>query len=336
MKSRYTACIIVARNIGDAIIQSIYIEKIISSKTYNNVIIWCRPSVAYLFTNIAGCKVVTSDFPIGKRPFTILKLFHFIAALLKIIKISPDISIDFIGDFRERIIGKIIAKRHYHIGWSRNHNYSKIIRNPFGTGNPQCVIPSSIGNVYNAYNQYLKYLIGTEITVLQAKSGPIKKIGIHPFASDRCRSWPLKYWELLIQKLVASAYEVTVFGADSERKIIENSFSNLAPKIIIKTGSLEDFEKNISEVDLLIGLDSCSVHMAYKKSVKTILIAGASDPALWSPPNALIASNSGNCHAYPCMNKPICKGTANEYKCIKSIEIQDVLNLLAKFILNGY
>jgi heptosyltransferase-3 len=99
------------------------------------------------------------------------------------------------------------------------------------------------------------------------------------------------------------------------------SFGN---RVRISTGSIPEFARELARLDLLVGLDSFSVHMAENVGTPSVMIVGPNDPALFAPPHAAVLSSSGGCAAWPCYNRPSCIGTAGEYVCIRSIPVEQV------------
>ena len=328
------ACLIIGRNLGDAVIQSQFFHKLIQRRFAKRYIVWTRPQVAFLFENLPESTVVTSPFPVGTiKQFDFKALRQFLIAVNALRKIRPMVTLDLIGDFRERVFAKLIGTtQHLHIGWAVDHPFNLIIRNPLGNGRPSCVVPQSIPSVYQAYDLFLnsltpfnKYSIPDTDAILQPAREIRKRIGLHPFASQACRLWPSEKWRDLARRLIEMEMDIDVYSAPGEQERLHAIFDCLPHELYFFSKSLPEFAQRVSKLNLLIGLDSFSVHIAEKYHIPSVTIFGASHPALWLPPHSIPISSSGGCVSYPCMNKPICERTSTKYACITSVEVIDVL-----------
>lgn len=327
------ACLIVARNLGDAVIQSEFLRKLEVSGYARQYVVWARPQVAFLFEDIPNCEVICSQFPVGTtKDFGRKNAWKFFVAAWRVRRLRPSVSLDLIGDFRERFFARLVgALRHLHIGWQAGHPFAQIIRNPFGRGRPAIEVPAKIPNVYQSYGLFLSHLTGGKQDSLlsHVKSLPDGKlkIGLHPFASKRCRMWPEQNWLAVAEQLVRDGHEITLFGAASERATLERMFNPILSQVSVYTKSLADFTQKVAELDLFVGLDSFGVHMGQRQGVKSVLINAGSDPSMWPPPNAALLAHSGGCAHYPCNNVTKCDGTEDEFICIRSVAPDEVLSI---------
>lgn len=323
--------LIVARNLGDAVIQSAFLRKLVSSGYAERYVAWVRPQVAFLFNDIPGCEVVCSQFPVGTAKNFGWKNFGiFLKQAWRLRGMRPSVTMDLIGDFRERFFARLLgAPKHVHIGWAAGHPFNEIIRNPLGRGAPAFDVPASCPNIYLAYGMFLGHLIeGRDNSILshvRPATGSVLKIGLHPFASQRCKLWPDEDWLALATQLLKDGHEITLFGAGAERAALERIFAPVLSRVTVFTQSLADFTHKVSSLDLFIGLDSFGVHMGQRQGVKNILINAGNNPAVWTPPSTLLLAHSGGCKYYPCNNVPQCEGTDAEYVCIRSVRPQEVL-----------
>ena len=329
MKERL-ACIVVARNLGDAVIQADFVSKLATRGFAERYIVWTRPQVSFLFSSIPNCQVIPSQFPVGtNKQFDLAALVRLVRAALAIRKLRPSVTIDLIGDFRERILARLVGSQpHLHIGWPKEHSFVRQIRNPFGVGQPLLTVPPSCRNVYKAYDLFLDALTYSD-SLHRARepesARSVVRIGLHPFASQDCRLWPAERWRTLADELVRRGARVVVFGSPSEREKLEQVFLEQLARVEVFTGSLQEFESAVAGLDVLIGLDSFAVHMAQRHGIRSVVINSANDPTLWSPPGATVIHSSGGCAFHPCFNIPRCQNTSFEYACIRSISVQDVL-----------
>lgn len=106
-----------------------------------------------------------------------------------------------------------------------------------------------------------------------------KCIGIAPFAAHEGKMYPLNLMKQVIEKL-SKEYQVILFGGGKyESEILnefENSFDNtinLAVKL-----SLDEEMDVISNLDLMLSMDSGNAHIAAMLGVKVITIWGVTHP----------------------------------------------------------
>lgn len=335
------ACLIVARNLGDAVIQSGVLKKIIQRDYAERYIVWCRPQVAFLFKDLEQTETVCSQFPVGtSKQFGWDALILFINAVKKIRSLNPSVSLDLIGDFRERAFARLLGTDcHRHIGWQSGHPFLSLIRNPLGQGSPFYIAPAAVCNIYSAYDRFVDTLAGEEIGFIKpatpcgsSRMEGKKRVGLHPFASLDCKLWPKERWLDLAENLIENSYEVTAFGSPSERAELVSIFDRVKDKIEFVTVDLQQFGKVVSCLDLLIGLDSFSVHMAERMGVKSVMINAGNDPVIWAPPGAVVLGSSGGCRNYPCFNKPRCRRGQNRFACINSISVEMVAGVAKEML----
>lgn len=334
MKPYKTACLIIGRNFGDAVILSRHIEYLSGSGFADRIIIWTRPRLAFLFDSIPHCQTIVSEFPLGtSKNFGVKKWLPFLEAMLRIRKLSPDVSIDFVGDFRERLLARFVGSiNHKYLAWDVEHPMRRSVRNPFGIGSPLIVVPQTTPSVYAAQEQFVESLTGRaslipprrENSKITRTSGPSMRVGIHPFASQPSRMWPGSNWYELVAQLIAMGCSVTAFAAPDERPALLKMLGAQRDAVRIVTAPMPEFAKEVTDLDLLIGHDSFSVHVASRFQVAVIMIAGSGDYRIWTPPGAVALAHSGGCSIWPCHNKPNCVGTTREFACIQSVSVAEV------------
>jgi heptosyltransferase-3 len=330
-----TLCIISARNLGDAVIHADFIKKIAKHDFAKNYLIWTFPGAEFLFSSIPGCVVFVSDFPMGhsKKSFIFGGFIKFIRTLIRVRRFVPDATIDLIGDIREILIARLIrAEKNYYPKWPFGHPFLKYIRLNIGYSKLKINIPSHMINIYEAYEYIIESIAGNNNNILdlrvssQAKT--INNIGIHPFASKEFKSWPIESWILLIKEIKSHSHniKITLFGHPSERKVLEDIVSKEKINAEIFTKTLPEFNHKMKEMDLLIGLDSFSVHLAHSLNVESITIFGSNHYNLFTPPTSIPVYKSGYCNFQPCNGKPKCINKSFQYKCMSSISIIDVFS----------
>jgi heptosyltransferase-3 len=302
-------------------------------------LIWTRPQLAFLFKDMDACTVVCSQFPVGTaKQFTITEALRFLKAVRAIRRQRPSISLDFVGDLRERWFSRLIGSPHHlHIGWTPDHPYARLIRNPLGPGHPLVTISTDVHNVYHAYDKFLDALVPRQNHPQQmardshgASASLLGlKIGIHPFASQPSKLWPLENWQHLTRELLSQGASVTAFGAPHELPVLQSMFASFGGAVGFFAGSLENFADEVSNLDVIVGLDSFSVHMAHRQGVRSITINAGTPASLWAVPSGVTLGASGGCAYFPCYNVPRCRQTQYEFACVKSTSPTQVIDAIA-------
>ena len=118
------------------------------------------------------------------------------------------------------------------------------------------------------------------------------KIGIAPFAAHKGKQYPIQLMERVISEL-STTHQVILFGSKSEAPIlekIENKYKNCI-SIAAKT-SFEEELQLISNLDIMVAMDSGNAHLAAMYGVKVITIWGVTHPfAGFAPFNQLETNN---------------------------------------------
>jgi heptosyltransferase-3 len=332
------ACFIAGRNLGDIVVQSEFVRNLVARGYAKKFLIWTRPQLAFLFEDIQDCEVICTQFPVGTaKQFGVVAAVNFLRAIVAIRRLRPSVSLDLTGDFRERLFARSAGSpRHIHIGWAPGHPHARLVRNPFGSGRPLVEVPVEIPNVYASQRYMLDFLVPQEGNSNQSLDKPTEvnpanrclRVGLHPFASQACKLWPLENWLKLSHDLLSRGASVTVFGAPSERSLLVSSFSSLGPRLNLVTVGLPDFARAITKLDVLVGLDSFSVHMAHRQGVRSITINAGTPAQLSAVPTGQTLGSSGGCKRYPCYNISRCEGTSYEYACVKSVSPAQVINAI--------
>jgi heptosyltransferase-3 len=159
------------------------------------------------------------------------------------------------------------------------------------------------------------------------------RIGIHPFASLRCKLWPQQHWLMLLKSLRQRHpdSELVLFGAPSDRAALLELRARADVPAELFTSSLPLLKERLRDLDLLVGLDSFSVHLAHSLGVPSIALIGPNDPMLFTPPTTTAVTQPGNCPHQPCNGKPRCIGSTFEYVCMSAItpeQVEQQVNLV--------
>ena len=250
----------------------------------------------------------------------------------------PAETLELVSDVRERLVCRLLgAPRNLTPAWEPGHVFRR--HNRIGQFGPSALatVPRAVGNLYAAYNLALKSLLGRGGTAFDTvrSARPLREpaaLGIHPFASAPCKLWPVEKWIELMRtlRLQRPDLRLVLFGAPHERSRLEQLNAAIGGAADLVTASLAEFKQRLRKVDLLIGLDSFSVHLAHSVGVRAVVLVGPNDPVLFTPPSAHAVSRRSSCPHQPCDGRPRCVGTSFEYACMREIDVVDVLAGLAE------
>lgn len=117
----------------------------------------------------------------------------------------------------------------------------------------------------------------TFISVIGNDSKPW--IGIAPFAAFDGKMYPLDLMTKVIETL-SKEYKVLLFGAGNEEKIILKTLAKSFEDVINLAGkfTLDEELDIISNLDLMLAMDSGNAHMAAMLGVKVITVWGVTHP----------------------------------------------------------
>lgn len=331
-----TICFISARNLGDAVLHAEFLKRLRYANKTNRLIVWTFEQARFLFEDLPNTKIVCSDFPMGasRRAFLRGGWRSFLAAVWHIRQIKPDELIDVIGDFRERIALRLICSAVMHSPeWETGHpfrNHARML--PFRAGQPM-TIPASEISIYSALTLMLHALAPSTTMDFRLphrttiREGQALQIGLHLFASASFKLWPQENWETLVSLLNTRfpGSSFTLFGAPTDLPILEQFSTRLNVPYCLFTASLREFKTQLANIDLLFGLDSFSVHMAHSQGVPTVVLVGANDPRIFTPPGSVAVTHPGRCKFQPCNGTPHCVGSTFQYSCMIDISPEDAL-----------
>jgi len=338
-----TVCFLSARNLGDAVIHADFVRALARYDYADKYVVWTFKAASFAFADIPNCELVFSDFPMGATRNAFFKSagLGFLSAVRYIRSLHPDETIELISDVRERFAAKLLgAGLNRSLDWAEGHPFRRHSRMTRHHVRNWATIQVSTDNLYAAFASGLQALVAEpnaqfspgidwpSLAIVAAQGGTI---GIHPSASVPHKLWPDASWaELMVA--IQTAYpgiRFVLFGATSERGALESISARVqALPVEIVTGSLKDFKQRLGAVDVLIGLDSFSVHLAQSLQVPSVVLVGANNPRLFAPPGGKIVMNRGSCVYQPCNGKPQCQGTDFEYVCMRSIGPGQVLQRL--------
>lgn len=105
-------------------------------------------------------------------------------------------------------------------------------------------------------------------------------IGIAPFAAFVSKTYPLDLLEKVMEELSKKGYQLFLFGGKSDATVL-NSFTNKFNNIISVAGKLGGIKNEInliSNLDVMLSMDSGNAHFAAMQGIKTVTIWGGTHP----------------------------------------------------------
>ena len=108
----------------------------------------------------------------------------------------------------------------------------------------------------------------------------VKKIGISPFAQHLYKVYPLEKMEQVIASLSSMDFELFIFGGGkSEQAIAENWANNYAhTHNLIGNFNLTEELAIISNLDIMLSMDSSGMHMASLMGIPVVSVWGPTHP----------------------------------------------------------
>ena len=132
-----------------------------------------------------------------------------------------------------------------------------------------------------------KATLSADILKITGEEGNQKWIGIAPFAQYESKVYPQDLMQQVIDKLASNTNnKIFLFGGGNKEIEILNSFTNGKENIINVAGKLKlPQELNlISNLDVMLSMDSGNAHIAAMLGIKVITLWGATHPFLGFAP----------------------------------------------------
>jgi ADP-heptose:LPS heptosyltransferase len=122
--------------------------------------------------------------------------------------------------------------------------------------------------------------LNTNVLKLSGKKGAQKWIGVSPFALHAQKVYPLDKMETVLTALAAGGHRIFVFGGGQEEQQIAEKWAISHENIISFIGKLNLSEELslISNLDVMLSMDSSGMHLASSKGVPVISVWGATHP----------------------------------------------------------
>jgi len=107
-----------------------------------------------------------------------------------------------------------------------------------------------------------------------------KKVGISPFAQHMYKVYPLEKMEKVISALSLLGYELFIFGGGKTEQTIAENWAEAYPNThnLIGNFNLSEELAIISNLDLMLSMDSSGMHMASLVGVPVVSVWGPTHP----------------------------------------------------------
>ncbi|PSL47508.1 ADP-heptose:LPS heptosyltransferase [Chitinophaga niastensis] len=168
------------------------------------------------------------------------------------------------------------------------------------------------------------------IAVTGLKEGR-KWIGLAPFATYREKMYPLEKITIVLEMLVAQpGQQVLLFGGGHQEVALLAMLAAKYPSAIMVAGrfSLSDEMAIISQLDVMISMDSANMHLASLFGVPVVSVWGATHPFAGFMGYAQLPENAvqiGDLTCRPCSvfgNKPCFRG---DHACMEWIKPEQIV-----------
>jgi ADP-heptose:LPS heptosyltransferase len=122
--------------------------------------------------------------------------------------------------------------------------------------------------------------LNTNVLKLSGEKGAQKWIGVSPFAQHAQKVYPLDKMETVLTALAAGGHRIFVFGGGQEEQQIAEKWSITTENITSVIGKLNLSEELslISNLDVMLSMDSSGMHLASLKGVPVVSVWGATHP----------------------------------------------------------
>jgi len=126
-----------------------------------------------------------------------------------------------------------------------------------------------------------KAILSSEIVSISGEKGTQNWIGIAPFAQYEGKVYPKDLIQQVIDELASnSKNKILLFGGGNKEIEILNTFASGKEKVIVVAGKM-NFQQElqlISNLDVMLSMDSGNAHIAAMLGVKVITLWGATHP----------------------------------------------------------
>jgi ADP-heptose:LPS heptosyltransferase len=316
LASNKTALFLKTKNIGDSIILTSAIEAL--PRQYAGVDIICLPESKEIFEmhpRVRNIFVIPRDLK-GTQKFK-----SYLNTLRMISNINYDLIIQFSSNWRGAILSRwknprlsiVKVQDHNKRGKSFYNSFKAVV--PFG-GYLRHSAESDVDflrrvNLYSAstapsyHLEVPKSLNQKMITRSRGKVSKIKKhIVIHPSSRWKFKEIKPEIWAEVIDYYKRKKFNVTINGSKSDY-VFNSKIAELALKKpnLTSFNSLKDSAALIQSADLIISIDSMTIHLASALKVPIVGIFGPTSEINWGPwkvPHQIVAASTKDNPSFTC------------------------------------
>lgn len=126
-----------------------------------------------------------------------------------------------------------------------------------------------------------KAILSSKISTISGEKQNEKWIGIAPFAQYESKVYPLDLMQQVIDELASnSTTKIFLFGGGSKEIETLNSFASTKQNAVVVAGKLHLQEELqlISNLDVMLSMDSGNAHIAAMLGIKVVTLWGATHP----------------------------------------------------------
>jgi ADP-heptose:LPS heptosyltransferase len=180
-------------------------------------------------------------------------------------------------------------------------------------------------------NNHLKDI--TFLTDQWEVKGTNQWVGIAPFAKHEGKILPLMHTEKLIEYLSNKHHlKILLFGGGSSEKQITEKWQTQFKNTFSLTGkfNLEQELLIISNLDLMVSMDSANMHLASLVNVPVVSIWGATHPYAgflgWKQSENNIIQSDIQCRPCSVYGQKVCY--RGDYACMNNLDLRSITNVI--------
>lgn len=173
-------------------------------------------------------------------------------------------------------------------------------------------------------------------TLHKALLKPVKKIGIAPFAKHQWKTWPEDKMLNLIKSLDKKGMQIFLFGGKGYEKEKMDAWSSELNNVHNLAGilSMGNELKVMSQLDIMVSMDSANMHLASLVEIPVVSIWGATHPYAgfygWGQDSKNAVQINLPCR--PCSVFGNIKCHRNDFACMINISEEMVINSIEKIL----
>jgi len=271
---------------GDVAMSIPVIQSLVRQNKDVEVVFVSRPFFKPLFKDLPHTEFIGVDLKKHKGFFGLYKLFK----LLK--KEKPDYIADIHNVLRTKILRLFFKSSDYTIAvidkgrrekkaLTRTDN--KVFKPLKTTHERYADVFRNLGFAVNTDNfQALKPAISNQVDLFLKTFDTQTLIGIAPFAAHEGKQYPLEKIEALIKIILKRKLEISIllFGGPGEKKMLDE-LEKINRQKVVNTAGIFSFEEElqlISQLKLMLSMDSGNGHLAALYGVPVMTIWGVTHP----------------------------------------------------------